>query len=269
MLLEKYIAAAKTVIAAAVPTNSKTVAENTITGRRFRGTGAPLAAANDDGPLSLSYYQPAMVTSQVRVEHAGRYQIVIDLTANERFVDGVFDLNRCRLTFKVDGRDRLAREFSRQDGRAYHDVIDENWQPGEHRLAIELQPLTPAEPQVRSLTIRLKSVTIRGPLEEEHWVRPNDYTRFFPKDIPLAAADRQRYARELLERFADQSFSAPCVREDRRSTGGIRHRHLRAGRTNVRGRHCPGDDGRAGVSGISLSRGNAVAGVVRAVSARR
>ena len=112
LLLEKYIVAAKTVIAGAVPTSSRTVAEHTITGRRFRGKGAPAAVANDDGPLSLSYYQPAMVTCEVRVEHAGRYQVVIDLTANERFVDGVFDLNRCRLTFKVDGRDRLARELA-------------------------------------------------------------------------------------------------------------------------------------------------------------
>jgi mono/diheme cytochrome c family protein len=213
LLLEKYIAAAKTVVAAAVPTSSKTVAEHTITGRRFRGERAPLAAANDDGPLSLSYYQPAVVTSQVRVEHAGRYQVVIDLTASERFVDGVFDLNRCRLTFKVDGRQRLVREYSRQDGRAYRDVIDEIWQPGEHQLAVELQPLAPAEPQVRSLTIRLKSVTIRGPLEEEHWVRPRDYTRFFPKDVPLAAADRQLYAREILERFATRAFRRP-VRDE-------------------------------------------------------
>ena len=101
-------------------------------------------------------------------------------------MDGVFDLNRCRLIFKVDGRERLARDFSRQDGRAYHDVIEQDWQAGEHQLAFELQPLTPAEKQVRSLTIRIKSVTIRGPLEEKYWVRPKDYTRFFPKDVPRA-----------------------------------------------------------------------------------
>ncbi len=55
-----------------------------------------------------------------------------------------FDLNRCRLIVKVDGRERLAREYSRQDGRPYLDVIDQDWQAGEHQLAFELQPMTPA-----------------------------------------------------------------------------------------------------------------------------
>ena len=160
------------------------------------------------------------------------------------------------LIFKVDGRERLAREYSRQDGRAYHDVIDQDWQAGEHRLAFELQPLTPAEKQVRSLTIRIKSVTIRGPLEERYWVRPKNYTRFFPKDVPASPADRPQYARELLGRFADQGVSAAGGARNRRSAGGVCHRRLRAGRANFRGRHRPGDDGRAGVPGVSLSRGS-------------
>ena len=161
----------------------------------------------------MSYYQPAAVSTPVRVDVAGRYQLVVDLTANERFVDGVFDLNRCRLVFKVDGRERLTREYSRQDGRAYHDVIDVDWQAGEHRLAFELQPLTPAEKQVRSLTIRVKSVTMRGPLDERHWVRPKDYARFFPKEVPASLAGRREYARELLGRFAFKAFRRPVARE--------------------------------------------------------
>ena len=213
LLLEKYVTAARAVVAAAVPTFPRTVAENVIAGRRFRPAGAKMSVQNGDGPLSLSYYEPAAVSTQVGVDIAGRYQLVVDLTANERFVDGVFDLNRCRLTFKVDGRERLAREYSRQDGRAYHDVIDVAWQPGDHQLALELQPLAPAEKQVRSLTIRVKSVTIRGPLEERYWVRPRDYTRFFPKDVPTGKGDRRAYARELLERFATRAFRRPVAQE--------------------------------------------------------
>ena len=163
--------------------------------------------------MTLSYYQPATVSTEVRVEHPGRYQVVLDLTANERFVDGIFDLNRCRLIFKIDGRELLSREYSRQDGRAYHDVIDQDWQPGEHQLTLELQPLTPAEKQVRSLTIRIKSVTLRGPLDERYWVRPETYTRFFPKDVPASPADRDRYAHEILERFAAKAFRRPVAPE--------------------------------------------------------
>ena len=213
LLLEKYITAAKAILTAAVPTSSTTVAEQTIAGGRFRGQGTPATAGNDEGPLSLSYYEPATVSSGIRVEHPGRYQLVVDLTANERFVDGAFDLNRCRLIVKVDGRDRMAREFSRQDGRSYHDVIDQDWQAGDHQLAFELQPKKPAEKQVRSLTIRIKSVTIRGPLEERYWVRPKNYARFFPKDVPASPVDRRQYARELMGRFATKAFRRPVAQE--------------------------------------------------------
>lgn len=118
LLLEKYIASAQVIVAAVVPTTSRTVAEQTIAGRQFLALATNAPTRNDGGPLSLSYYESANVSTSIRVEHAGRYQLVVDLTANERFVDGVFDLNRCRLIFKVDGKERLTREFSRQDGRA-------------------------------------------------------------------------------------------------------------------------------------------------------
>jgi mono/diheme cytochrome c family protein len=213
LLLEKYVTAARAVVSAAVPTTSRTVAEQTIAGRRFRGPGAPAAGESDLVPLSLSYYRPAVVSTGVRAEVDGRYQLVVDLSANERFVDGVFDLNRCRLIVKVDGRERIAREYTRQDGRAYHDVIDLDWQAGDHQLALELQPLTPAEKQVRSLTIRVKSVTVRGPVEEKHWVRPKDYARFFPKDVPASPDDRREYARELLGQFATRAFRRPVDNE--------------------------------------------------------
>jgi hypothetical protein len=213
LLLEKYITAAKAIVSSVVPTSSKTVAEQAIAGQRFHRSGASAAGDRDSGPLSLSYYQPAEVSSSVRVDHSGRYQLVVDLTANERFVDGVFDLNRCRLIFKVDGRERLKQEYSRQDGRAYHEVIDLAWSAGDHQLAFELQPLTPAEKQVRSLAIRVRSVTIRGPLEERYWVRPKEYTRFFPKEVPTGLAERTEYAGELLSRFATKAFRRPVAQD--------------------------------------------------------
>ncbi len=89
LLLEKYITAARAIVSAAVPTSSTTVAEQKIAGGRFRGPTTAATVGNDEGPLSLSYYEPATVSSVIRLEHGGRYQLVVDLTANERFVDGV------------------------------------------------------------------------------------------------------------------------------------------------------------------------------------
>ena len=237
LLLEKYITAAKAIVSAAVPTSSTTVAEQTIAGRRFRAVGGPAAAGNDDGPLSLSYYEPATVSSPIRVEHAGRYQLVVDLTANERFVDGSFDKNRCRLTFKVDGRERLAREFSRQDGRAYHDVIDQDWQAGEHQLAFELQPLSC---RAKNKSVRSRSGSNRspfgGPWKKSIGSGPSNYRRFFPEGRASGARRSPAVCPRAAGAVRHQGVSAAGGPRNRRSVSGVCRRCFRAGRANLRGR---------------------------------
>jgi mono/diheme cytochrome c family protein len=214
LLLEKYIAAARAVVAQAVPTSSAVVAEQRLPGRRFRAAGEAPAAEAGDGPLPLSYYKPATVTAAARAAHAGRYQVAVDLTANETYVEGVFDYNKCRLVFKVDGQPRLTQEYTRQGGRPFHYDLDaQDWAAGEHELAFELQPLTPNERQVRSLTLRVVAVTVRGPLAREHWVLPPTYPRFFPRPVPESLADRRQYARDLLTAFATKAFRRPVDAE--------------------------------------------------------
>ena len=156
-MLEKYVAAAKSIVSRAVPTSSRVVAEHA--DRRARASTAPAAKEVDEsakGPLSLSYYEPATVSATFKAEHDGRYQLVLDLTANEQYVDGVFDYNKCRLIFKVDGEELLRREFGRQDGRTYRPEFDRDWKAGPHELTLELQPLTPGR-RVRSLAIRINA----------------------------------------------------------------------------------------------------------------
>ncbi len=210
LLLEKYLAAARTIIAQAVPTVSGVAPEKTIEGRRFRPSESESRGrTRNDRSLSLSYYEPASVSHKVRVEHDGRYALILDLSATERYVDGMNDYNKCRLLFKADGQELLREEFSRQEGRAFHHEFDLDWKAGDHELAIEVEPLTPNEKQVRSLAIRLQSVTIRGPMDERFWVRPANYERFFPKPVPESVEARRDYARELLGRFANRAFRRP------------------------------------------------------------
>ena len=72
LLLEKYLAAANEIISRAVPTVPKVVAEKVIPGRSFRRDGGEQGG---NGPLSLSYYEPATVSATVPVEHDGRYKV--------------------------------------------------------------------------------------------------------------------------------------------------------------------------------------------------
>ena len=212
LLLEKYLTAATAIITKVVPTVSKVVAERVIPGRDFRIAGGDPAGT---GPQALSYYQAATASASFPVELDGRYRVIVDITANERFVDGVNDYNRCRVTFRVDGEEFARRDFVRQDGKPFRFEVDRDWKPGQHVLSVEVEPLTPGEAKVRSLSIRIQSATLRGPLDERHWVRPPNYERFFPGEVPADAAGRHSYRRDLLGRFAERAFRRPVDDETR------------------------------------------------------
>jgi hypothetical protein len=215
LLLEKYLTAARSIVAQSVPMAPTVVAEHRVAGQRFRAAADAAAAESGDGPLSLSYYKAATVSSIYQAEHAGRYQLVLDLRASERYVDGVFDYNKCRLIFKVDGKVLLDQQYSRQGGKKYHYEfpLDQDWQAGGHELTFELQPLTPDQKQVRSLAMRIDTVTVRGPLAKEHWVPPANYAQYFPRAVPEGLEERRQYARELLRGFATKAFRRPVEEE--------------------------------------------------------
>jgi hypothetical protein len=210
MLLEKYVDAAKTIVSKAVPTTGAMVAETTISGRSFAGSSGSSSSSSkaSKGSLTLSFYEKAAVSNLFQVEHAGTYELGLDLSASERAPDEEPDYNKCQLAFKVDGQELFRREHARDGSKAYHYDFRQNWKAGPHELTFELQPLT-QEKQVRSLSLRIESVTVRGPFDEKYFVRPKGYERFFTKDAPNDKAGRRAYARELLQRFATKAFRRP------------------------------------------------------------
>ena len=206
LLLEKYLAAATAIVSKAVPMVSKVVPQKVIPGQAFRKEGS----GGESGPASLSYYEPATVTAAAPVEHDGKYRLSLDLTANERYVDGVNDYNRCRVLFRADGEEIARRDFVRQDGKPFKFEADRDWKAGSHTLTVEVQPLTKDEKRVRSLSIRIQSATLRGPAGEKYGVKPPGYDRFFPRDVPEDAEGRRLYAREIVGKFADRAFRRPA-----------------------------------------------------------
>jgi hypothetical protein len=203
--LEKYLAAARTTVGQAVPTAPLVPAEKRLPGKLF----APADVKLTTDFLPLSYYKAAKASHTYTTTHAGRYQLVVDLSANETFVDGQFDYNKCSVTFKADGKVLHDHQYTRQGGKPFRYEFDVDWSAGEHELAFELEPLT-KERQVRSLTLRVVAVTVRGPLEKEHWVRPANHERFFPGTVPTDPAKRREYARGLLKTFVTRAFRRPA-----------------------------------------------------------
>jgi mono/diheme cytochrome c family protein len=219
MLLEKYLVAAEKIIAQAVPVVASVAPEHVVSGSQFRSDGED--GINNFGPQSLSYYSPAFVTNRFNATAAGEYQLNVDLMVNEKYVDDVFDYNKCLLVFHVDGKELLKKEFSWEGGKPYHFNYDQNWVVGDHQLDFELQPLTPGAAQTRTLSLQVTAVTVRGPMAKEYGVRPKNYARFFPKDVPETAAARRAYAGELLGDFARHAFRRPVDDETSGRLAGL------------------------------------------------
>src|SRR5581483_8858460 len=155
MLLEKYVKAAQEIVAQAMPLSSRVVAEQSITGLELSG-----GHQSAKGALVLSYYEPAAVSNRFEIEHAGRYKLVLNMSANERYVDNEFDYNRCRFTFSVDGSQLFTNDFNREGGRALHYEFDQQLAAGIHEMRLSVTPLAPAREQVRALALRINSVTL-------------------------------------------------------------------------------------------------------------
>ena len=202
--MEKFIAAARSIVEQAVPTTALVPAETRLPGRMFDSSDAK----SKDDSLALSYYKAATAAYTHKVSTPGRYQLVVDLRANETFVDGQFDANKCRLLFKADSKVLLDQTYTRQGNKTYQYEYEVDWTAGDHKLSFELEPLT-KEPQVRSLTLRVAATTVRGPMAKEYWVRSPSHEKFFPGVIPEDAAKRNEYTRRLLKTFATKAYRRP------------------------------------------------------------
>lgn len=201
MLLEKYLSAARAVIAEAVPTVPAVIAEKTLSGRSFKDS-------DRSGFLALPYYEAASVTNRFDARTGGRYQLALDLLFRGNSGEFKFDSNRCEVTFTVDGKELWKQEQGWHDRKEVRLSFEEPFSPGEHVLAFHVRPTTEFE-KSSALEFRINSVTIRGPLEKENWVRPKNYGRFFTGTTPDDPAKRRAYAADLLRNFATRAFRRP------------------------------------------------------------
>ena len=213
LLLEKYLAAAETIVEKAVPKVARVVRERVFSGRDFRAQGGP--GAGDQ----LNARRAITVSRTFEVDQADRYQVVMDLETRGTFD---FDASRCRLIARVDGEEKLNELVVWSERRPLRRELEVEWRPGRHVISFEVVPLPSADeaaaaagrPQSvqgqTSVTMRVGSVTVRGPLSPRHWIPPENHTRFFPG--PLVGADpaeRDRRAGELLRAFATRAFRRP------------------------------------------------------------
>ncbi len=205
MLLEKYVAAANSIVSQAVPTVSRVVPETIISGGHFH-EGEASSRRMRETLLSLPFYRRATLAANFPAPHDGSYQVTLNIATKGEFD---FDPAKCQVVFKLDGQPLLQKEFG-WDNKSFPFHFDQKLTKGNHEFTVELHPLNTAPGETNTLILRLVDVTVRGPTESRFATKPKNYTRFFPRDtVPANANERRQYAQEILRSFATKAFRRP------------------------------------------------------------
>jgi hypothetical protein len=202
MLMEKYVAAAQTILSEAVPTAARKPAEQVMTGVAFEGTNAKLK----NGKRRLTFNEPANVSASFKSALAGSYRVKLDLEVNGAYNP---DPGKARLIVRIDGKEISNQELAYHDEKSFVVESSYNWQPADHTVSLELQPTVPEEKKETIIDLFINKMTIEGPLEKSQWVKTDNYERYFPRSVPDGAKQRRAYATELLTAFAQKAYRRP------------------------------------------------------------
>ncbi|MDB6052906.1 MAG: hypothetical protein JWN25_429, partial [Verrucomicrobiales bacterium] len=218
MLLEKYLDAAKSIFTEAVPVVAKVMPEKIISGKSFHKisetTNTTATANNRQGAnsnrrdtfLGLNYYETTEATNTFKIDTAGAYKLVLNLTTKGAFD---YDPGRCRVTFKLDGKEMFQKEYGWYDTKNFQFTFDQNWEAGEHQMYIKVEGLTSPDQRINALEMRIADTKIQGPMDQKYWTRPKNYERFFPSDAPASVEGKRKYATQILRTFMTKAFRRP------------------------------------------------------------
>ena len=259
--LEKYLAAAETIVDRAVPKVSSIIRERVATGRDFK------AESGGGNGEQLSAKRATKVSRTFTVEHAEKYQISMELEVRGSFD---FDPGHCKVICRIDDTERFVEDVVWSERRTLKHDFEVDWKAGSHVISFEIVPLAPVaavaadaattvripgesaplpttttatseprvattgtpnptipqrqgqRPTVTNVNIRVASVQVRGPLNPKFWTPPENYARFFPDGpAPQDPVARDRYATDLLRRFATRAFRRPVDETKVQQLAGI------------------------------------------------
>ena len=152
LLLEKYLAAAESIVDRAVPKVGLVMREISATGRDFRnsadgGEGGGGGRRGGGGGGLLSVKMATTVTRKFPVERDGSYKLNVELEARGSFD---FDGGRCNLIGRADGKELFTDLIEWSERKAISHELEVQWQAGEHVVSFEVVPLASAPTVAKS-----------------------------------------------------------------------------------------------------------------------
>ncbi|RYD33195.1 MAG: DUF1592 domain-containing protein [Verrucomicrobiaceae bacterium] len=212
LLLEKYMQAAETITAKAVPLVEWVIPQRQIGKDDFRGKGDQFKRG---GEIIMPVYEAADVTAEVKITKPGTYRIKLEATVVGSFP---YDPGKATVTWSIAGKEILQKTIQWQAGQRLESVTELKWEPGTYPLRMVLEPQQGRDKQPPEIPgegkpfvdLRLRGATLEGPLEKESAARPPNFARFFPREtIPDQAAERRQYMAETLRRMTTLAFRRP------------------------------------------------------------
>ncbi len=212
LLLEKYMQAAETITARAIPLTERVIPRRTVDHGDFKGEGDNNKNRTE---MIMPVYDPADVSGEVRIKQAGTYRIMLDATIVGSFP---YDPGKAQATWYLQDEPVWEQEVKWQAGKKVEHVIERKWEPGTYRLRMKLEPRQdrsqrPAEIPGEGqpwVDLRFRGAVIEGPLEAEFATRPDNFTRFFPESgIPVDPGARHTLAADIIRRYAALAFRRP------------------------------------------------------------
>jgi hypothetical protein len=132
MLLEKYLQAAETIVASAVPTTPRSMPEKKFRGIDFSNTDG--GGYGDRVPLN----KQATLTRKIQIDHAGEYRFFLEFLLSAR---GATEPVQGTFTLKIDDREPVSASLAVPPFQAVRRDFTVSLTQGEHRLAFEIRPV--------------------------------------------------------------------------------------------------------------------------------
>lgn len=201
MRMEKFLAAAQRIVQRSVPAAPRAMSEEYSIGKDF------LTADGKQNGDTITFYQTRKVRRTYHVPVAGDYRIVIATSVDGQ---GTPDPGRCRVTGTSDTKEFFAQDYAWHDCQFFSEQRTVHWEAGEHTMEFNLTPAQPPQEKHPKLDFKLVTVEVHGPLDPKAWLPSPNYARFFPRALPpTGKAERRKYAREVLTRFATKAYRRP------------------------------------------------------------
>lgn len=202
MLMEKYLDAARKIVAVAVRPQKAEIPTISMKGDEFKAP-APLKKTGK----WLPFNQPVEVTRKKVVEHAGEYRVTVEYKTTG---SAEATSHAAEVVLRVNGQDVETQTLGWDNRSVIKFTAKAKLTEGENKIALVTRETEKPQEGEKTLTLEVGRVAMQGPLDGRVKIYPRDYYRVFHKGgAPAVAAEREAYAREVLRRIADRAFRRP------------------------------------------------------------